>query len=84
LIIKKIQGGGQVKKEQVTGEADIVMEPLMDFLDTQLTNYAQSCEKTVLKKVLKELWRIVMIGMEKIVVLPPLADKNVKIFKKIF
>lgn len=51
-LLSKVKGG-QIKKEQVTGEADVVLEPLMDLLDTQLTNYAQQCEKTVLKKLLK-------------------------------
>lgn len=76
-LLSKVKGGGQVKKEQVSGEADMVLEPLMDLLDTQLANYAQRCEKTVLKKLLKELWKITISCMEKIVVLPPLTDRNV-------
>jgi len=52
-LLLKTKGGGQVKKEQVLSEADLILEPLMDFLDTQLTSYAQRCEKTVLRKLLK-------------------------------
>lgn len=57
---------------------DIVLEPLMDLLEASLQRYAQQCEKTVLKYILKELWKITIVSMEKLVVLPPLStDKAV-------
>ncbi|XP_070209197.1 protein unc-13 homolog B-like [Littorina saxatilis] len=79
-LLSKVKGAGQVSLSQpsqrsnIQQESDMVLRPLMDLLEGSLTMFAQLCEKTVLKRLLKELWKIVMHTMEKTVVLPPLSD----------
>ena len=39
--------------------------------------YAENCDKAVLKRILKQLWRIVMKSLERNIVLPPIEKVNI-------
>ncbi|XP_068077520.1 protein unc-13 homolog B isoform X10 [Danio rerio] len=74
-ILYQIKGPlNQNTRNTAEADADSALRPLMEFLDTNLSIFADICDKTVLKRVLKDLWRNVLICMEKTIVLPQSSD----------
>lgn len=77
--VKGSQTGGQgnnSNQKQIQIEADMVIMPLIDFLHNILSQFAKLCDKTVLKRLLKELWKSVINTLERVVILPPISDKS--------
>ncbi|KAL3316931.1 Protein unc-13 C [Cichlidogyrus casuarinus] len=62
------------KGSSTDAEAESILSPLMDHYEATLSVLAEICEKTVLKRMLKELFRVSMHTLEKQIVLPTLSD----------
>lgn len=61
---------------EITAEKDHILYPLMELLDGKLTMLAQYCDRVVLKRMLRELWKLVIHTLEKTIVLPPASERN--------
>ena len=76
LHLPRIKGnvniGSNADKQQLENEALEVMRSLLSFMEENFPTYYKYCEKTILKRLLKELWKMVLNKIEQEVVLPPL------------
>jgi protein unc-13 len=55
-LLQSVKGSSQLtpnNQKQVQGEADSVINPLIDELHNILSQFAKLCDKTVLKRLLK-------------------------------
>ncbi|KAG9510203.1 Protein unc-13-like A, partial [Fragariocoptes setiger] len=69
-------GAADEPSAETMAETDLILHPLMELLDGKLSDYAKYCERTVLKRLLKDLWKLVIHSLEKTIVLPPISDSK--------
>ena len=65
--------------EQIHQDSDLIVQPLMEYLENCISQYADNCDKTILKRMLKELWVVTLTNLEKTIVLPPMDAKKVSL-----
>uniref|UniRef100_A0A3B4B176 Unc-13 homolog Ba (C. elegans) n=1 Tax=Periophthalmus magnuspinnatus TaxID=409849 RepID=A0A3B4B176_9GOBI len=68
---------GPLNPSTLEADADVALRPVMEFLDRNLSVFADVCEKAVLKRILKDLWKLVLSCLEKTIVLPQSSDSLV-------
>ncbi|XP_063726066.1 protein unc-13 homolog B-like isoform X3 [Symsagittifera roscoffensis] len=71
VVMKQTQN-----RQALAAEAEAVVGPLLEYLDTQLESLVDLADRTVFKRLLKEIWKIAMGKLEKKIVLPPLSDRQ--------
>uniref|UniRef100_A0A915IIL0 Uncharacterized protein n=1 Tax=Romanomermis culicivorax TaxID=13658 RepID=A0A915IIL0_ROMCU len=74
-LLQKVKNSGPSQSSHLSDEADVILDPLMQFMDNSLTRYANRCEKTVMKKLLKDFWHLSLIGLESVIVMPCLGER---------
>ncbi|KAJ0068048.1 hypothetical protein NL108_015347, partial [Boleophthalmus pectinirostris] len=68
---------GPPNPSTLEADADTALRPVMEFLDRNLSVFADVCEKAVLKRILKDLWKLVLSCLEKTIILPQSSDSLV-------
>ena len=82
LLLTKVKGNlsalgsPEQKQEAIQQGRDSILRPVMELLEDNLTVFADTCEKTVLKRLLKALWIRVITQLEKTIVLPPISHSR--------
>ncbi|CAB3982544.1 unc-13 homolog B-like [Paramuricea clavata] len=80
--LNKIKGSENfqtVGPEVLKKQAEHVLGPLLEPLQARLSLMAEQCEKSVLKRVAKELWKKVLTTFETVIVLPPFKTKDLEV-----
>lgn len=82
-LLATISGPGSTEEfekmtsqQEVISEADFILAPLMDLLDGKLSLFSQTCEETVLKRLLAHLWKQCIDTLEKTTIRPPASKRS--------
>ena len=71
VLLADIKGpAASIEDPSIMGDTDNVLSPVLSTLDDSFELFSQSAEKTVLKRILKALWKLLLNTIEKQLVLP--------------
>ena len=71
VLLSEIKGPAANSEDpKILEETDNVLAPVLSTLDDSFELFSQSAEKTILKRILKALWKLLLNTIEKQLVLP--------------
>ena len=77
VLLAEIKGSpASIEDPGIMTDTDNVLSPVLSTLDDSFELFSQSAEKTVLKRILKGLWKLLLNTIEKQLILPSTTGQS--------